>query len=189
MTWSGRHRRLLLPAVTGGLACVIGLLAGCGSSSSTTTTSTAVGSPTSSSSRAAASLSAITPPASSRSTTAPAPSPTARTAAPAPRPPAKTTARPPATTPAPRPSTQVVLSTCGAPANPWGYNFCGRGSYIYNPSADVCSYFSCIANFTNGSGYMIQCTDGTYSMSGGHRGACSYHGGEARPVYSGSGPH
>jgi hypothetical protein len=82
-----------------------------------------------------------------------------------------------------------VLSTCGAPANPWGYNFCGRGSYIYNPAADVCSDFSCIANFTNGSGYMIECTDGRYSMSGGRRGACSYHGGEARPVYSGSGPH
>ena len=72
---------------------------------------------------------------------------------------------------------------------PWGYNFCGRGSYIYNPAAGVYSYFSCIANFTNGSGYMIECTDGTYSISGGRRSACSHHRGEVRPVYSGSGPH
>jgi hypothetical protein len=41
-------------------------------------------------------------------------------------------------------------------------------------------------NFTNGSGCMIECTDGKYSMSGGRRGACSSHGGSTRPVYSGS---
>ena len=91
--------------------------------------------------------------------------------------------------PPPRTSSQVVLSTCGAPANPWGYNFCGRGSLIYSPAADVCSYFSCIANFANGVGYMIECSDSKYSMSGGRSGACSYHGGEAQPVFSGSGPH
>jgi hypothetical protein len=32
---------------------------------------------------------------------------------------------------------------------------------------------------------MVECNDGTYSMSGGIRGACSYHSGEERPVYSG----
>ena len=83
----------------------------------------------------------------------------------------------------------MILSTCGAPSNPWGYNFCGRGSYIYSPAPGVCSYFSCINNFSNGSGYMTECADSMYSMSGGRRGACSYHGGETQPVYSGSGPH
>lgn len=77
-------------------------------------------------------------------------------------------------------------STCGAPNNPYGYNFCGRGGYVTSPSADICSYFDCIANFFNGHGYMVECNDGTYSMSGGISGACSYHGGEDRAVYSSS---
>jgi hypothetical protein len=29
-----------------------------------------------------------------------------------------------------------------------------------------------------------ECHDGTYSHSGGRSGACSYHGGELRPLYS-----
>ena len=32
---------------------------------------------------------------------------------------------------------------------------------------------------------MVECNDATYSMSGGISGACSSHGGEDRPVYSG----
>jgi len=66
---------------------------------------------------------------------------------------------------------------CGAPANPYGYNFCGRGGLIYNPSSDVCVYFDCIPNFDNGTGYMVECHDAMYSMSGGRQGACSYHDG------------
>ena len=76
-------------------------------------------------------------------------------------------------------------STCGAPSNPYGYNFCGKGSYVTSPPAEICTYFNCINNFPNGRGYMVECNDGEYSMSGGIRGACSYHGGEDRPVYSG----
>ncbi len=76
-------------------------------------------------------------------------------------------------------------SLCGAPPNPFGYNFCGRGGYVSSPAGTVCSYFDCIANFYNGNGYMVECTDGTYSMSGGIQGACSHHHGVARPVYSG----
>jgi hypothetical protein len=56
---------------------------------------------------------------------------------------------------------------------------------VTNPPQDICSYFNCIPNFWNGVGYMEECHDATYSMSGGRRGACSYHGGELRPVYSG----
>jgi hypothetical protein len=79
-------------------------------------------------------------------------------------------------------STHPAFNYCGAPANPWHYNFCS-GSLITNPAANVCSYFNCIANFSNGVGYMVQCNDGTFSMSGGRRGACSSHSGEGRSVY------
>jgi hypothetical protein len=34
-----------------------------------------------------------------------------------------------------------------------------------------------IPNYDNGRGYRVQCADGTYSHSGGIRGACSHHGG------------
>src|SRR6202012_5423831 len=61
---------------------------------------------------------------------------------------------------------------CGAPHNPWGYNMC-VGSLIYSPDSAVCSYFACIASFWRGSGYMAECNDGTFSMSGGISGACS----------------
>ena len=109
------------------------------------------------------------------STTHAAAPPVVHTTAPAPKPPVRTTqAAPP-----PKPS------TCGAPSNPYGYNFCGKGGYITSPQSEVCSYFNCIANFFNGHGYMVECKDATYSMSGGISGACSHHGGEDRPVYSG----
>lgn len=102
-----------------------------------------------------------------------------------------TAAPPPATThyvPPPAPHTSSAApppppkNLCGAPQNPYGYNFCG-GSTITNPESDVCNYFNCIASFWNGTGYMVECQDTTYSMSGGHSGACSHHSGELRPVY------
>ncbi|MDQ2836136.1 MAG: hypothetical protein M3Y42_00280 [Actinomycetota bacterium] len=79
------------------------------------------------------------------------------------------------------PTRPVAAGLCGAPANPFGYNFCS-GNVIYSPDPAVCGYFSCIPNFSNGKGYLEQCRDGMYSMSGGRSGACSYHGGENRPV-------
>ncbi|HEY3871831.1 MAG TPA: hypothetical protein VGM10_25940 [Actinocrinis sp.] len=90
---------------------------------------------------------------------------------------------PPATTAAP--AAPAGPDLCGAPPNPYGYNFCGNGGYITSPAGGVCGYFDCIDNFSNGHGYMEECSDGTYSMSGGVRGACSDHGGEEQPVYSG----
>ncbi len=89
---------------------------------------------------------------------------------------------PPTDTPVPPPPPTAAPSTCGAPANPYGFNFCG-GSLIYSPPADICSYIACIGNFWNGRGYVIQCRDGTFGKSGGIRGSCSYHGGNARPLY------
>ena len=58
-----------------------------------------------------------------------------------------------------------------------------RRAYFGHRPGAVCSYFDCISNFSNGSGYMEECNDGTYSMSGGRRGACSYHHGERRPLF------
>lgn len=110
-----------------------------------------------------------------------APSPTPKTS-PSPRTAPVASPRPkPAPSPIPKPT--PVKSTCGAPANPWGYNFCS-GSPIYSPPSAFCSYFNCIPSFWKSTlGYVDECRDGTYSHSGGRQGACSYHGGELRPLY------
>jgi hypothetical protein len=122
--------------------------------------------------RTTAAPTTTTPPTTAPPATTQPPT-TARVVAPTRRP--TTSARPPRTTAAP--------SLCGAPANPYGYNFCGRGGLISNPAPDVCVYFDCIPNFDNGTGYMVECHDAMYSMSGGRQGACSYHDGVWRPVY------
>jgi hypothetical protein len=71
-----------------------------------------------------------------------------------------------------------------APPNPWGYNF-DSGALIYNPPSNFCSYFACIASFWNGIGYVVQCLDGTFSLSGGRTGVCSSgHGGFYRNLYA-----
>jgi hypothetical protein len=62
------------------------------------------------------------------------------------------------------------------------YTFTG-GSLVYSPVLDFCSYFSCISNFGNGAGYVVQCNDGVFSKSGGRPGSCSGHGGNMRPIY------
>ncbi len=87
--------------------------------------------------------------------------------------PAQTTAPPAAPT----------TNLCGAPSNPWGYNFCG-GSPIYDAPSNFCSYFDCIESFWESTnGYLEECVDGSYSHSGGRDGACSYNGGEYRSLY------
>jgi hypothetical protein len=154
----------------------------------------------------AAVILATTPPAPATAAAPPYPSatptarpePTARpvvppSVKPTPRPtPAPTSAPTPAPTPVPTPAPTPVpappptappQNLCGAPANPWGYNFCG-GSEIYSPPSNFCDYFNCIASFwSSTAGYVDQCVDGTYSHSGGRQGACSHHGGEARALY------
>jgi hypothetical protein len=42
---------------------------------------------------------------------------------------------------------------------------------------DFCSTHDCIPNYPNGNGSTVQCSDGSYSQSGGIQGACSHHGG------------
>jgi hypothetical protein len=173
--------RARLAAGTAVLA--VGVVAGC-----------ALPSTTAASGQSSPATSAATVASPAASTTAPPPPsatstrPVATTRVPAP--PTTTVAAPEVTTEPPavaEPSAPTTIahaaSLCGAPANPYGYNFCG-GGYVNSPPSDICSYFSCIDNFWNGKGYMVECSDGMYSMSGGRRGACSYHGGEQRPVDS-----
>jgi hypothetical protein len=52
------------------------------------------------------------------------------------------------------------------------------GSPDHATDAQFCSAHSCIANFPNGNGTIVQCSDGEWSHSGGLSGACSSHGGE-----------
>lgn len=90
------------------------------------------------------------------------------------------------TRPTPTPQPQPTQST-GINNNQWGYNFF-QGNLIYYPPSNFCAYFPCIASFWEkddpGDGYVVECNDGMYSQSGGERGACSYHGGVLRPLYS-----
>ncbi|SCG40270.1 hypothetical protein GA0070613_0744 [Micromonospora inositola] len=88
--------------------------------------------------------------------------------------------------PGPSPSagspSPTAIDRCGAPENPYGYNYCG-GSYVYDPATDVCDWFDCVETFWNGKGYMVQCNDGLVSMTGVPRGPCADHGGTWRPAY------
>lgn len=108
------------------------------------------------------------------------------TAKPSPSPTVRATPRPQPTqaTPQPTPTKPACQAVNG---NPWCYNF-SPGALIYYPPAGFCSYFNCIASFSGsddpGDGYIVECADGTYSQSGGEQGACSYHNGVLRPLYS-----
>jgi hypothetical protein len=94
--------------------------------------------------------------ATAASTPSPTPSPTL----PSPSP----TATPTAVPPPPQPTCIPGAVNC----NPWGYNF-SPGNLIYSPPGAFCSYFSCIGNFWNGRGYVMECQDGMYSKSGASR--------------------
>jgi hypothetical protein len=135
-----------------------------------------------------ASPSAVTKAVSSPSVAVTSPSPsTVQAPSPSPKAPPSPSPKPaasPVAPPPPPPPPPPAPTTCGAPANPWGYNFCG-GNLIYSPPSNFCSYFNCIASFWKSTlGYVDECNDGTYSHSGGRQGACSYHNGEMRPLYS-----
>jgi len=53
---------------------------------------------------------------------------------------------------------------------------------IADPPSAFCNYFSCIGNFWNGRGYVMQCRDSLFSKSGGISGSCSSHGGNSRAL-------
>ena len=54
------------------------------------------------------------------------------------------------------------------------------GSYSHAGDGSFCNSHECIGEFEGEDGYVVECTDGTYSHSGGKSGACSDHGGEQR---------
>jgi hypothetical protein len=54
------------------------------------------------------------------------------------------------------------------------------GSYSHSGDQAFCSEHECIGEFENEDGYVAECSDGTFSHSGGKSGACSDHGGERR---------
>lgn len=105
-------------------------------------------------------------------------SPPTATAVPAPLPPTAISPPPPATaTAAPK------YPAVGG--NPYGYTLVNTGKLIYSPPGDICNYLNCIASFwQHTNGYVDECTDGTFSHSGGVKGACSQHGGEQQPLFA-----
>lgn len=71
---------------------------------------------------------------------------------------------------------------CGAPKNPYEYTFCG-GEYVISPESGVCSYFRCADDFWNEHGYLVECSDGKVTRTGGYRNSCAGHGSYRRTVY------
>jgi hypothetical protein len=110
------------------------------------------------------------------------PSPVVAIRTPAPKPPALSPRPTPLPLPTPSPTPPP---TCGAPPNPFGYDFCPPAALIYKPASNFCKYFACIPAFwISTNGYVVECVDQTYSHTGGHLGACFNHGGMRRPLYS-----
>lgn len=94
--------------------------------------------------------------------------------------------KPKRSSPPPAPSPAKTASgerLCGAPANPMGYDFCG-GYRIRKPDAEICDWFDCTPQFWAGRGYLVQCRDGSVSLTGGQRDACAGHRGVRRTVWT-----
>lgn len=110
---------------------------------------------------------------------------TVPTPTPKPKPVVLPTAKP--TLPPPNPTRTPAPKCIAVNNNPWCYDF-SPGNLIYVPPSGFCGYFNCITSFYEsddpGDGYIVECNDTRYSQSGGERGACSYHGGVMRALYS-----
>ncbi|GIJ27042.1 hypothetical protein Vqi01_22040 [Micromonospora qiuiae] len=81
----------------------------------------------------------------------------------------------------PQPAGPTDEPRCGAPANPFGYGFCG-GDKIREPASEVCDHFDCVPGFWEGRGYLVECANGKVSLAGGSPRACGRHGGVRRIV-------
>lgn len=73
---------------------------------------------------------------------------------------------------------------CGAPANPYGYNLCGRGSPVDDWPPQVCSYFTCVADFGESGGHLVECGDHMLSTSGATGKGCAHHRGAPQTVFA-----
>ncbi|MFI5835038.1 hypothetical protein ACIA5A_15335 [Micromonospora sp. NPDC051300] len=76
-----------------------------------------------------------------------------------------------------------VERRCGAPPNPFRYDFCG-GNRIRRPAAGICDWFECVPGFWSGRGWLVQCRDGALSRTGGQRDVCAGHQGLRRTLWS-----
>ncbi|GGR73479.1 hypothetical protein GCM10010169_16900 [Micromonospora fulviviridis] len=90
----------------------------------------------------------------------------------------------PTTTPSRRTTPQPAAERrCGAPANPYGYDFCG-GERIRKPAAGICDWFECAPGFWSGRGWLVQCRDGAVSLTGGQRESCAANQGYRRTFWT-----
>ncbi|MET8322892.1 hypothetical protein [Micromonospora sp. NPDC005189] len=113
----------------------------------------------------------------------PAPTPSVVPALIHPAAPAPARSTPPKPTKSPRPSPSTTRDPrCGAPENPLGYDFCG-GTRIRRPATEVCDWFDCVPQFWAGRGYLVQCRDGSVSLTGGRSNACVEHRGVRRTIW------
>lgn len=91
-------------------------------------------------------------------------------------------------------ATQAVAeasSLCGAPENPFSYTLCNtKGNYEETrPAAGFCDLFPCTGQppeyqqFWSGTGYVVECSDGRYSLSGGTPDSCQGDGVSVSRVY------
>lgn len=113
----------------------------------------------------------------------PAPTPSVAPALIRPAAPAPARSTPPKPTKSPRPSPSTTRDPrCGAPENPLGYDFCG-GTRIRRPATAVCDWFDCVPQFWAGRGYLVQCRDGSVSLTGGRSNACEEHRGVRRTIW------
>jgi hypothetical protein len=74
------------------------------------------------------------------------------------------------------------VRTCGAPTNPFGFDFCAPGTNVSLAPPGFCSYFRCVSGFDRGTGYVTQCVDGMFSKTGGMPDVCARHAGELRAL-------
>jgi hypothetical protein len=75
-------------------------------------------------------------------------------------------------------TTSTITEQRASASQPAGGNNEGPGSLSHAEDEQFCASHECIANFPNGRGTVVQCSDSKWSHSGGITGACADHGGE-----------
>jgi hypothetical protein len=57
------------------------------------------------------------------------------------------------------------------------------GSFVFTTPPSFCDYYTCTANFSKGTGYIVECADERWSHNGGKIRACSRNGGVIATLY------
>jgi hypothetical protein len=84
--------------------------------------------------------------------------------------------RQPAASTAPAPS-ETVSTPSPSPEGGGSSSGDQVGSYSHAGDQAFCTEHECIGDFEGENGYVVECSDGTYSHAGGISGSCSSHGG------------